>query len=57
MEMCVCVFRYEIVDSYRQYSETYLPLRMENYPREFWNNLRDFFKSDEPTEELDDEEP
>jgi hypothetical protein len=50
-------FRYEIVDSYRQYTDTYLPLRLDNYPRELWNNFRTFFKSDEATEEIDDEEP
>lgn len=49
--------RYEIVDAYRQYSETYLPLRMENFPRELWENFRNFFKSEEATEEIEDEEP
>ncbi len=50
-------FRYEIVDAYRQYTETYLPLRIENYPRELWDNFKGFFKSNEPTEEIDDDNP
>ncbi len=50
-------FRYEIVDAYRQYTETYLPLRLENYPRDLWVNFLAFFKSNESTEEIDDENP
>jgi len=46
--------RYEIVDAYRQYSETYLPLRLENYPREMWENFKAFFKVSEPEEIEDD---
>ncbi len=53
----MCYFRYEIVDAYRQYTDTYLPLRLENYPRELWKNFREFFKSNESTEVIDDEEP
>ena len=53
----MCYFRYEIVDAYRQYTETYLPLRLENYPRELWVNCKGFFKSNEQTEEIDDDNP
>lgn len=51
------VRRYEIVDSYRQTTETYLPLRLENYPREVWDNFKNFFKSDDKAEEIDDDDP
>ena len=50
-------FRYEVVDSYRQYNETYLPMRLENFPRELLESFKNFFKSDEKTDELDDEDP
>jgi hypothetical protein len=46
--------RYEVVDAYRQYTETYLPLRVENYPREMWENFKKFFKVSEP-EQIDDD--
>ena len=52
-----CFPRYEIVDSYRQTTETYLPLRLENYPRDLWDNFKNFFKSDEKMEEVDDDDP
>ncbi|UJR37720.1 hypothetical protein I4U23_030415 [Adineta vaga] len=45
---------YEIVDGYRQYTETYLPLRLENYPREMWENFKKFFKINE-SDEIDDD--
>ena len=51
------VFRYEVVDAYRQYDETYLPLRLDNYPREMLDNFKNFFKNKELTEEIDDENP
>jgi len=50
-------FRYEIVDAYRQYNETYLPIRLENYPRDLWDNFKNFFKAEEPTEEIDADNP
>lgn len=49
-----CRSRYEIIDAYRQYKETYLPLRLENYPREMWENFKKFFKIRE-TDEIDDD--
>jgi hypothetical protein len=48
---------YEIVDAYRQYTETYLPIRLDNYPRDLWDNFKRFFKADERTEEIDDTDP
>ncbi|CAF3090575.1 unnamed protein product [Rotaria socialis] len=48
---------YEIVDSYRQYTETYLPIRLENFPSDLWDNLKKFFKTSEPIEVIDDEDP
>jgi hypothetical protein len=30
---------------------------LENYPRELWDNFLGFFKSNEATEEIDDENP
>ncbi|CAF4792493.1 unnamed protein product, partial [Rotaria socialis] len=44
---------YEIVDSYRQYTETYLPIRLENFPSDLWDNLKKFFKTSEPIEVID----
>ncbi|CAF0783039.1 unnamed protein product [Rotaria sp. Silwood1] len=48
---------YEIVDAYRQYNETYLPIRLENFPKDLWDNFKKFFKSNAATEEVDDDNP
>ncbi|CAF0757235.1 unnamed protein product [Adineta steineri] len=45
---------YEIVDAYRTYTETYLPLRLETWPREMWEAFKNFFKVTEPEEVEDD---
>ena len=38
-------------------AKTYLPMRLENFPRDLLENFKNFFKSDEKTEEVDDEDP
>ncbi|CAF1042007.1 unnamed protein product [Didymodactylos carnosus] len=48
---------YEIVDAYRQYTETYLPIRLDNYPQTLLKNLKGFFSSTEKTEVIDDINP
>lgn len=52
----MAIFRYEIVDSYREHKETYLPMRFENFPREIWENTKKFFQSEETTTEIDDDD-
>lgn len=45
------------MDAHRTYNDTYLPIRIENFPSDLWQNFKKFFKTGEDIPDADDEDP